>query len=765
MKKLLIALGALILVVLVVLVSVPFFVDVDHYRPMIVEKANENLNGRLELGKLKLSLWGAVKVNAESIKLTVNGFQKPLVDTNQFALEIPFSSLLSGRPLVIAVLKAPKIDIEKNAAGEMNMMKLMKSAAAAKGAAVDSGAARGTASAGSQEPPKVPAFIAGAMLGLSIQDGEVVYTDAVSKAKYSVTGLSLDARNLGFASTMELHFTAPLKGGSPEFSFDGPVLGDAEITPLLVDGMVRSAKGKIAIDAGKLAVEMPGGRFKKSAGVPLELKAIFDGNEKDLLVRSAELRVHEFKLNTKGLVQTAPLTAKLELATDTIRLEKLQDIVPLLAAYGLKGAMNMNANMETDGAKHRLSGDLKLVDGEFFLKEFLKAPLKLTLQAAFTESSTNIARAQLSGPDTELQLQGTISNFLAPQIALTLNGKSFNVDKTLVLEAEEGKSAALGGMPGVADASAAEKKAPAKPVMVNPMAVLASNPILMNANGYLTAQLGRLTVAGAKLEAISAKAQLQRLNLKLQQASLKTFGGTVNSTGDFDLKSPGLNYKSQGKASEISAKEAFSSYFPKYKNTIEGTVNADWNVAGALYPEAMRLKSLSGTAKLTATDGVFRTVDVQESINAAMGKVPFLKGKTIKVDEGFKLFSADMKISGGNIDVNPIHMVPKGKGFEIKGKSRITADLDQETFLDIYDPQGQLPKEISKPGQVAIALRVYGPLTSPKTDYEYTVKRLASTAAKGAAQSALKDVGKKIFGEGDQKNPLKQLKDKFKLKF
>jgi uncharacterized protein involved in outer membrane biogenesis len=98
MKKALWILGGLFVALLVALVSVPLFVDVDQYRPVITAEANKRINGKLELGKLNLSLWGAIKIHAESIRLHVNGFPDPLVDTELFHLEIPFSSVITGSP-------------------------------------------------------------------------------------------------------------------------------------------------------------------------------------------------------------------------------------------------------------------------------------------------------------------------------------------------------------------------------------------------------------------------------------------------------------------------------------------------------------------------------------------------------------------------------------------------------------------------------------------------------------------------------------------
>ena len=41
---------------------VPLVVDVDKYRPQIQEATNQKINGSLELGKLKLSLWGQIRI-------------------------------------------------------------------------------------------------------------------------------------------------------------------------------------------------------------------------------------------------------------------------------------------------------------------------------------------------------------------------------------------------------------------------------------------------------------------------------------------------------------------------------------------------------------------------------------------------------------------------------------------------------------------------------------------------------------------------------
>jgi hypothetical protein len=521
---------------------------------------------------------------------------------------------------------------------------------------------------------------------------------------------------------------------------------------MLSGNTVKSVSGKIDLDASKLKVEMKGGTFRKTDGMSLKLDAQFIGSEQETLLRGLDLQFADFKFHGKGRILSGPLSAKLEITTDpgTIRLEKLQAFVPMLEPYQLRGLTDFSVSLDWKPEALRANGDLKISDGSFFVKDMLKAPLQFRLQTGFSESSLNITRASLSGPDTEVELTGSVRNFLAPQFTAALTGKSFNVDKTLVLPSEaQGKSAALFSL---IPQAFAEKAAD-----VNPMLALAKNPAVANAAGVLTAKLGKIAVYGANLEQLNAKLLLQSMVLKVQDGSFRTFSGQVKTVGEFDLKSPGLTYRSQGNVSGISAKEAMKSYFPKYQNTLEGMVDASWNVSGSAYPASARIRNLKGTAKLMAKDGSVKSVDFQESINAAISKVPFLKNqKPIKVDNGFKSLSADVKMDNGTIHAEPIEILPKGQGFVVKGKSSILESLEQDTYLDVYDPQNQLPKEFHSPGKPAIPLRIFGPLTSPKTDYEYTVKKLASTAG----QNALKEQAYKVLGVDN--SPGKSDKDKLK---
>jgi hypothetical protein len=844
-KKLLWILGGFFVVFLVAAIAIPLFVSVDRYRPEIQAEANKRINGKLELGKLSLSLWGKVKVHAESIKVSVNGFPQPLLNTEDFHLELPIWPLLSGHAQVVAVLDSPKIEVIKELDGRTNVLELLKvpgqgcstgassptsgsdavqtTAAAPKkerqtslpkdvkkppkvttkaapapvaplaatpaaepapvAAAPPAPATVGgvlnpcppatTGEAGSPpfgEPGKVPSLLAGATLGLRVEKGDLHYLDKISKSDYRVAGLDIDARNLGLGSTMNLKLKAPLKGQMPSLTFDGPVEATAEITPVLVGTSVRAARGQFYVDASPLKLEVPG-KFKKPAGMPLVLKGKLDGNDKETLIDLIELSFHDFRFFAKGRVALQPLNARLDFSADPIKLEKAREFAPILTEYDVKGIATFNARAELDPAAMRISGGVRVSDGSLFPKAYLRAPMLFQAQAAFSENSLTVTRASFTGPDTDLQLTGSVKNFLAPVFAFNLTGASFNVDKALVLPGA-GKQAASdkGGSPGKEAPPPAAPADPSKPD-VNPMAEVAKNPVVASAQGTLNAEIGKIIVYGSPLEKVAARAALKDMNLRLQEASLRTYSGTVRTEGNFNLKPANLPFTSQGSVNGISGAEAFRTYFPKYQNTVSGVINAQWNVNGALYPSTARIRNMGGTAKLTATDGVIKSLDVQSTINSVMQKVPFLKDKKpLQIDDGFKTLTADIHFVNGEIKIDPVEVQPRNKGFVLKGKSTIAENLTQETFLDVYDPQGQLPRDIQRPGKPALALRLTGPLTGPTTDYEYTVKKLATNGAKNALKNVAGKALDKFLGNQGEKtgNPLKdaaqKLKEKFKLK-
>ena len=761
LKKIIILIGTLFFAFLVAVISAPFFVDVDKYRPEIVRTVNEKINGKIELGKLSLSLWGAVKVGAESIHVKVNGFDKPLLDAKEFRIEIPYLSFLTG-PQVIAVAKNPKIIVERAASGVLNIQALSKAEKSAQNSSIPSAGREVAAEKGGSDAA-IPAVLLTSSLGLSIENGDVDYLDRQNGDSYQFVGLMLEGRNLGINRKMKLKFSAPSKGKQANLTFQGEINGDINLEPIVKDGALKSVNGTAVLDAGKMSIEYGKGLFHKTDSMPLKIDAAFEGDEKEMIIRKIDFNIYDLIASGKGVVVLGPaLKAKIEVNSNSWDLEKLENLVPMLKAYALKGKAQLNLAVNSEGNKNSAHGEVKITDGQFFMKEYLKEPLKAQVQAAFSENSLTISRLSLLGPDSDLQVQGNVRDFNAPKFSFSINGKSFNLDKTVVLP--ETKAAVNFSL--INEAYAAKEAG-----VINPMLPLMANPLMAKASGVLTAKITKIIAMGAELKNVDVESQLSSGGLlQLKKVALEGFGGRAGFVAALSMGSKAMDYKTNGKANGVSAKEVISAYFPRFKNTLEGKVDADWNVAGGLYPASNRMASMTGSAKINAANGILRTADFKDSIQGVMNKVPFLKNKKAPDwEDGFKTLRADMKFNRGNIQVEPMELISKGKGFDIRGRSNITAQLEQESYLDVYDPHGLLPKEISQPNKVAIPLKIVGSLMSPKTDFSYTVSRLASTTGKEAAKNAIGKGLQKILGgqEGGAPggDPVKKLGDQLKKKF
>jgi len=125
MKKLVTLFGAFVFLLLAAIVVLPFVVDVDQYRPEIVEYANNKINGKLSLGKLKLSLWGQIRINVAGVKISDRRGTE-LLSVEDAYFHIPFSSIFSGHPVATLKMIRPSVNLIKNTAGKLNILDIMK---------------------------------------------------------------------------------------------------------------------------------------------------------------------------------------------------------------------------------------------------------------------------------------------------------------------------------------------------------------------------------------------------------------------------------------------------------------------------------------------------------------------------------------------------------------------------------------------------------------------------------------------------------------
>ncbi|MCO5141463.1 MAG: AsmA family protein [Oligoflexia bacterium] len=793
MKKLLwLALGVFVFIC-VVAISIPFFVNVDRYRSALEAEVNSRINGQVVLGKLSLHLWGSIKIHADSINLKINGYEQPAIETKEFYINLPIGSLLTGKPRVVVVLDKPNLRIEKDKDGKLNLLQLKKnseektslldekvsdeveihsleekekkyqdellviSSSEEKKEEQKAQPVTQLASGEKSETKKIPAILSGASIDLRIQSGDLQYFES-EKLIGKVNGLEVSVQNLGLASPMDVRLVAPFDFKTEAYQVSGPIEVLGNMQPRLQGGTLSLVYASTNIDLTKVEIVAQKDRVHKGKGVPLSLKIQLEGNENETFIKDLDLSFADLVLNGKGRIKNSPLSAKLEVVAEPFSLHNLQSTFKDVAAYDLKGQMRFTANVDVYENSFRLNGDLKISDGSFFAKEFFQNPIKFQSQIGFSENSLNIIRMGVNAPETDVELSGKFSSFLAPRFSFTIRGKQINLDKLLK---EPQKTAGFSFIP----AAYAAKESPQE----GPLKDLRKNSAFLKAQGTVFTQINHVIIKKTDLKDVKCRVALNKAKLDVQEASLETYEGKLNAKAELDLLDPRLTFASSGSIEGVNAGLALANYFPKYKNTLEGKGGGSWSVQGKAFPEALRMKSFTGSAKVQMQEGAIKSIDFQDSINSTMKKVPFLKNKKpLEIDDGFSSLTASISFSNGITSVNPVEIQPRKRGFVVKGKSIIQESMEQESFFDIYDPQKRLPEEIQKAGKPAIEVRLYGSLQDPKTDFEYTVSRLAKNAGSNLVKKEGAKLLDKVIGGGDSQgggDKLKDLGDKLKKKF
>lgn len=239
----------LILLFSVVLIT-PFVVDLNKYHHLIVENVNKRINGKLELGKLSLSLWGRIKVEIEGLKVSDAQGTK-ILEVNDAYFHVPLLSLLKSAPILNLNMQGAKINVVKDESGRLNLLRLLpentKEEAASKEQAPHS-----------EEKP-LPSFVKNMRVSLEFLDAELDYKDLQTKTNTHIKDLNLKLHDMSLTHPMEMEFWADLNTQlSKDMTLKGLLRIEGNIEPRLLEGKLAYAHVKVHASFNQLIVDLNG---------------------------------------------------------------------------------------------------------------------------------------------------------------------------------------------------------------------------------------------------------------------------------------------------------------------------------------------------------------------------------------------------------------------------------------------------------------------------------------------------------------------------
>jgi AsmA protein len=222
MKRILKIIGIVVAVLVVILIAIPFFINVNSFRPRIEAEATQALGRQVKVGNLSLSILSG-SVSADNISIA----EDPAFGNNAFVTAKSLKVGVELMPLIMSkelrvtniTLEQPEITLLKTADGKWNFSSLGGTAAKA-----EKKSNSGTSTPGNLSVAK-----------LSVNNGKLIVGNANSKAKPHVYD-QVNIKITNFSATSQFPFSLTAKlpaGGTADISGQaGPInQTDAAKTP------------------------------------------------------------------------------------------------------------------------------------------------------------------------------------------------------------------------------------------------------------------------------------------------------------------------------------------------------------------------------------------------------------------------------------------------------------------------------------------------------------------------------------------------------
>jgi AsmA protein len=203
-----IALGAIIALLLILLVALPFVFDPNRYRGEIIQTVKEKTGRDLKIeGKLGWSVFPRLAIEAGKLELgPAAGFgREPFARIEAAGVKIAWLPLLTGRVSVDTFyMDGLTVNLARNAAGRANWDDLLEP----------------RQKPGAGEKPKAPAEAPSAVPALAIgkldiRRATLTWHDQASGARYAVRDLALATGKVALNEPFDLRMTFGLEHGTP----------------------------------------------------------------------------------------------------------------------------------------------------------------------------------------------------------------------------------------------------------------------------------------------------------------------------------------------------------------------------------------------------------------------------------------------------------------------------------------------------------------------------------------------------------------------
>ncbi len=478
-------------------------------------------------------------------------------------------------------------------------------------------------------------------------------------ANVSTKAINADLFSRELSMDKLVGFYSPMRKSLPQ---DSTISGDGIIkTNISTINNVMGINGSIDLSKAKISYQK---LFVKPASIPFSLSYDISKNENTIDIKDIKFILDKLEMNAAGKVlTTGDMNGAINAHTNTVQIQSLEDVIPMIKSYNAKGSFILTANAHGAFKKPKelaVQGGLQVKDVSADIASLPKPLKSFNMNALFTRNSATLKSMILEVGQSEVRANGNINDFSAPQGRLNITSPYLDVDD-LMPKSKTGKTE-------TETKTAGEEQT--KP------------SILDKTNITISANVKKGIVKKAQFTDLIMLARIVKGSIMLDRFDMRTFSGIISANGTVGVKGE-EPYNLKIKASSLNLGDMLGMY-TSYKDIMSGRLGADV----ALNGNAKELKrTVSGKGIITLTDGEIKTfsmlsnlTDIAKLANIGIGGM----GKTTKINN----MKLDAVIDHGKVSTNDLKL--NSTDFDVTAKGYF--DLDSN--LD-YNGTGLLSRSIS----------------------------------------------------------------------
>ena len=536
--------------------------------------------------------------------------------------------------------------------------------------------------------------------------------------------ISLFSRKLPISGLLD--FYSPLKQMLPQ---DMDISGNGSIkTDVTADGSTMGIKGIVDLTNARIGYQSGKQKmFAKPDSVPFSLSYDISKQSSYITMKDVKLVLDKLSVVLTGkMLASGSMDGDVSINSNTIQLQTMEDIVPLIKSYNASGNVALSARAKgafKNPKELAVTGSLQVKNVSAQISSLPKPLKSFDMNASFTRNSLALKSMTAQIGQSVIKASGDVTDFSAPHGRFNIASPYLNIDELM-------------------PASKQEKK-PEEPAKAGQAKEQQQPSIMDKADITVNANVKKGIVKKALFSDLTAVARIVKGSLILDKFNVRAFSGVLAANGTVGMKGE-EPYNLKLKTTELNLGDMLNT-FTSYKDIMSGRLGTDV----ALHGNAKELKqTVSGNGVITVTNGEIKTfsvlsklTDIARLANIGTGNTTRIKNMKLtgSIDNG-KITTNDLKLISDDVNVNANGYFDLDSNLNYHGTGIFSRSLSTR----VGGTTGQLIK--NEQGEVEVPFTLTGDIKRPvfKLDQAAFEQRLKEVAKKKVIQELNKQLNKEL---------------------